>query len=128
MEVLLLKFEDNLLTVQDKFYNYDLTDSVIEYISFEDNLKDFKLIVDYFFTEKEEEHLLLLFRNCTDLNYSMSKKTYELNDYELNVSQFTLTKVLVEELDKQICIKLFTIDDENEFLKIVCQDVSFISE
>lgn len=120
-----MEFKETLLTVRNNFYNYDFTDSIIESISFVDNLTDFKLIVDYYFTEKEEEHVVFLFKNCTVVNYKIEKEIYELNNYELNFSQFTITKVIVEEIDDQICIKIFTVNDENEFLRIVCQDVTF---
>lgn len=125
MEVLLLEFKEILAKVQNNFYNYDLTDSIIENISFSDNLTDFKLVVDYYYTEKEEEHIILLFKNCTVVNYALEKEIYKLNNYELNFSQFTITKVIIEEVEDQICIKIFTVNDENEFLRIVCQDINF---
>ncbi len=86
---------------------------------------DLKIIVDYYFTEKEQEHIALLFKKCTAVNYSLKRDVYELNHFKLNYSQFTITKVKVEQIKNQIVIKIFTVNDENEFLQIICQDVNF---
>lgn len=120
-----MKFNENLSAVQNNFYDIDFTDSIIETMSFNNNLTDFELIVDYYFTEKGEEQITINFENCTTISYDMPKEIYEINDYQLNFSQFTISKVEVEGIDSQICIKLFTVSDENELLKIICQNVIF---
>lgn len=119
-----MKFEDNIEEVKKKFYDYDLTDSIIENMSYDD-LTNFTITVDYYFTEKQEEHIKILFKNCTAINYEIEKKIYESNDWKLNESHFTITKVIVSDMNEQIEIKLFTIHEDKEFLKIRCQDVTF---
>ncbi|HHQ1154169.1 TPA: hypothetical protein ACSK98_002905, partial [Listeria innocua] len=71
------------------------------------------------------EQIVLLFKNCTVVDYSLDEDMYKLNNYKLNYSQFTITKVIVEEIDNQICVKVFTVSNENVFLKIICHDVIF---
>ncbi|HAC4876814.1 TPA_asm: hypothetical protein GZV10_13610, partial [Listeria monocytogenes] len=46
----------------------DLTDSIIDNFTFE-NLTDFKITIDYYNTEENEEQIVLLFKNCTVVDY-----------------------------------------------------------
>ncbi|MBC2074818.1 hypothetical protein [Listeria marthii] len=115
-------FSDRVVKIQDTFYDIDLTDSIIDNLTFE-QLTDFKITIDYYYTEEEEEQIVLLFKNCTVVDYSLDNDMYKINNYELNYSQFTITKVIIEEVDKQICAKIFTVSNENVFLKIICQDI-----
>lgn len=121
---IVLEFSSRLTKIQEVFYDMDLTDSIIDNFTFE-NLTDFKIIIDYYNTEENEEQIVLLFKNCTVVDYSLDEDMYKLNNYKLNYSQFTITKVIVEEIDNQICVKVFTVSNENVFLKIICHDVIF---
>lgn len=121
---IVLEFSSRLTKIQEVFYDMDLTDSIIDNFTFE-NLTDFKIIIDYYNTEENEEQIVLLFKNCTFVDYSLDEDMYKLNNYKLNYSQFTITKVIVEEIDNQICVKVFTVSNENVFLKIICHDVIF---
>ncbi|EEO4444847.1 hypothetical protein G6I72_001252, partial [Listeria monocytogenes] len=113
-------FSSRVTKIQEVFYDMDLTDSIIDNFTFE-NLTDFKITIDYYNTEENEEQIVLLFKNCTVVDYRLDEDMYKINNYKLNYSQFTITKVVVEEIDYQICAKLYTVSNENVFLKIICQ-------
>lgn len=79
--------------------------------------------VDLYFAKSDEKNIELIFEDCTVVNYEMPQEIYQMNTNNLNISHFTITKVLVTEMDNQLCIKIFTFDNDNEFLKILCQNV-----
>lgn len=123
-----MEMDNTFKVIKKKFYDYDFIDSIIEKLVFEKNLVDFKIVMDYYFTDFQKEYVTLIFKNCTKVKYSITQKTYEMNDDELNFSHFTITKTEVTKIDNQICIKIFTTNEELEFLKILCTDVVFKSD
>lgn len=120
-----MSLENKLKKIQESFYEYDFTDSIIEKLYFDEGLVNFFLHVDYYFTEDSEEHIRLTFKNCTEVKYEIPQKLYEMNNNSLNVSHFTITKIVVTGINNQLCIKIFTVDNESEFLKVLCENVSF---
>lgn len=122
-----MEINKNMRRIQKSFYEYDFTDSIIEGMRFDDRLVNFIVTVDYYFTESDVEIIELIFENCTTVNYEIPQESYKMNDGILNASHFTIVKTSVAEMDNQVCIKIFTADDDREFLKILCQDVQFIS-
>lgn len=114
--------------IQKSFYEYDFTDSIIESLRFDDRLVNFILTVDYYFTESAAEIIELIFENCTMVDYEIPQEIYNMNNCILNISHFTIVKTSVAEIDNQVCVKIFTTDDDREFLRILCQDVQFINK
>lgn len=83
--------------IEAKLSEFDFTDSIITKIYFEVNLTDLIIEVDYFWTELETgERIEFKFCNCLNFNYDMPKNLYELNNGELNWSQFTIQKIEFE--------------------------------
>lgn len=120
-----MSLENKLKKIQESFYEYDFTDSIIEKLYFDEGLVNFFLHIDYYFTEDSEEQIKLTFKNCTEVKYEIPQKLYEMNNNSLNVSHFTITKIVVTGINNQLGIKIFTVDNETELLKILCEDVSF---
>lgn len=120
-----MEMEEHLKRIQKKFYEYDFTDSIIEDLCFDKDLVNFCIFVDYFFTEEDEEHIQLIFEKCTKVDYEIPQDIYTMNNDELNVSHFTITKILVNVIGDQVCIKIFTFNNESEFLKVICKNVKF---
>ncbi|HBM3470227.1 TPA: hypothetical protein LWG50_002594, partial [Listeria monocytogenes] len=52
-------FSSRVTKIQEVFYDMDLTDSIIDNFTFE-NLTDFKITIDYYNTEENEEQIVLL--------------------------------------------------------------------
>ncbi|MGG5341229.1 hypothetical protein [Enterococcus sp. AZ192] len=103
-------------SISDFFDELDLTDSIIENISFDKNLTDLKIEVTHFFDE--DKLISIKFNNCYKFDYELSKDIYILNDNQLNFSHFTITKILIDE-----GINIFTINDDEPLIKIMCQTV-----
>lgn len=122
-----MDLENNLREIQKSFYEYDLTDSIIEELYFDNGLVNFNMLVDYYFTEKGEEHIELTFEDCTKVNYEIPPEIHKMNTGILNFSHFTIIKTVVTESDNQVWIKIFTIGSETEFLNILCKNVKFKS-
>lgn len=123
-----MEINKNVRRIQKSFYDSDFTDSIIESLRFDNRLVNFIVTVDYYFTESDVEIVELIFENCTMVDYEIPQEIYKMNDDILNASHFTIVKTSVAEMDNQVCIKIFTADYDREFLKILCQDVRFISK
>lgn len=123
-----MEINKNVSRIQKSFYEYDFTDIIIESLRFDDRLVSFIVTVDYYFTESDVEIVELIFENCTMVDYEIPQEIYNMNNGILNISHFTIVKTSVAEIDNQVCIKIFTADYNCEFLKILCQNVRFISK
>ncbi|EOH95344.1 hypothetical protein [Enterococcus pallens] len=122
-----MSLKSKLQRIKKFFYDYDFIDSIIENLYFDNSLVNFCLLLDYYFTEETEEHIKLTFENCTEVSFEIPQELYEMNNNVLNFSHFTITKITTVELDSQVCIRIFTVNNETEFLKILCGNVSFES-
>lgn len=122
-----MSLKSKLQRIKNFFYDYDFIDSIIENLYFDNSLVNFCLLLDYYFTEETEEHIKLTFENCTEVSFEIPQELYEMNNNVLNFSHFTITKITTVELDSQVCIRIFTVNNETEFLKILCGNVSFES-
>lgn len=99
------------------FYNFDLTDSMIETMTFTPDLSSLCLRFEHYFDDDAVKNIY--FRNISKMEYSIPEEIYEMNDGKLNFSHFTITATTVAILDNEI--QLFTFDSKNPFLRIKCE-------
>lgn len=124
---------DNLNEILEKF---DFTDSIVTNVQWADNLVDLIIIVDYYWDIQEGRDttrlLRLLFKDCTFVNFQISKSPILENNLVNTYSDFTIV-LLREKKDieisqyKQRHIEVFTNDYSNAWLSVVCSEV-FLEE
>jgi len=115
----------------EAFYNdYCLTDSIVTKISWDDNLLDLLVTVDYYWDIQEgrdkTRELTIRFKNCREAAFTMPKSFDTIPENELKsyvYSWYTITHCSVKDNNGLLEVSLKTIDDNPRWLTVKCEEI-----
>jgi hypothetical protein len=120
----------------EEIYNsLDFTDSIVERISWENNLLDLALTIDYYINRDEEELLTIRFKDCIKADFSLTTNLLSKNEEErrsYSMSWYTIqnykllkdSELLRQYSNKELIhIQIFTTDQVIPWLSVVSREI-----
>lgn len=120
----------------DEIYNtLDFTDSIVERISWENNLLDLVLTIDYYINRDEDELLTIRFKDCLKADFSLTtnllsvpeeeKHSYSMSWYTIQNYKLLRNSELLKQYNHKelIHFQIFTSDQEIPWLSVVSRGI-----
>jgi len=107
--------------------NYDFTDSIIIDISWDSNLLDLLIKVDYYWnTDLGSNELTIRFKSCRQMSFNMPNAYADISYEEKSTyihSWYTITDCNIKSENGLLEISIKTVDENPKWLNVVCDEV-----
>lgn len=119
---------------EEIYNNLDFTDSIVEYINWENNLLDLVLTIDYYNSD-EEEILKLRFKDCLKADFSLTtnlltvpeeqKSSYSMSWYTIQDYKLLRDSELLKQYNQKelLHFQIFTTDQVTPWLSVVSREI-----
>ncbi len=109
------------------FDEYDFTESIVTNISWDSNLLDFLVTVDYYWaTDSNEKELTIRFKNCREATLQMPKAFDSIPKDELPsyvYSWYTITNSNAIDENGVFKVTMKTVDENPRWLTVLCDEI-----